>query len=71
MKFYNKSTAKQYNTIWRQKTELISEKDEQSLDNRRAGYSKFSPRKLLNWARIKKELPDYSYLNMFGSINLP
>ncbi|VDN00737.1 unnamed protein product, partial [Onchocerca ochengi] len=33
--------------------------------------NKLSPKESLKLRKISQELPDYSYINMFGSVNLP
>ncbi|EJD75331.1 hypothetical protein LOAG_17506 [Loa loa] len=66
MEFYAKITSKP-----RQKTETIVKSSDQTSHDKKTGCNKFSPRNSLRSTKINKELPDYSYLNMFGSVNLP
>ncbi|EJW85030.1 hypothetical protein WUBG_04062 [Wuchereria bancrofti] len=66
MEFYNKITSKR-----RQKTESIIKSGDQMLCDKKSECNKFSPRNSFRSAKINKESPDYSYLNMFGSVNLP
>uniref|UniRef100_A0A158N838 Uncharacterized protein n=2 Tax=Onchocerca TaxID=6281 RepID=A0A158N838_ONCVO len=71
MNYYNKIISKQFSTIWQQKPESIVKIDDQTLYDRKAGKNKLSPKESLKLRKISQELPDYSYINMFGSVNLP
>ncbi|KAM3723007.1 Vacuolar fusion protein [Dirofilaria immitis] len=64
MNYYDKIISKQFNTIWRQKTQSIVNIDDQTLYDIKTGYNRLSPRNSIKLKKINQELPDYSYINI-------